>query len=51
MARVRITWPGFLDAIPDIALWLFLSASLSLARGLAKVAFLARRGVAPGAAA
>ncbi len=50
MARVRITWPGFLDGIPDVALWLLLSACLSLARGLAKVAFLARGDVAPRAA-
>jgi hypothetical protein len=42
MARVDVTWLGFLDFIPDVAAWLLASASLSLIRGVAKVVILVR---------
>jgi CubicO group peptidase (beta-lactamase class C family) len=42
VARTSVTWPGFLDFIPDVASWLLASATISLARGLARVVILAR---------
>ncbi len=42
MARVHVNWLGFLQFIPDVAAWLLVTASLSLARGVAKVVILTR---------
>jgi CubicO group peptidase (beta-lactamase class C family) len=42
MAKVDVTWLGFLDFLPDVAAWLLASAALSLIRGVAKVAILTR---------
>jgi CubicO group peptidase (beta-lactamase class C family) len=42
VVRADVTWPGFFDFLPDLALWLAASATLSLARGAGKVAILAR---------
>jgi CubicO group peptidase (beta-lactamase class C family) len=39
--RTDVTWPGFFDFLPDVAVWFMASAGLSLARGAAKVVILA----------
>jgi hypothetical protein len=38
----KVSWPGFFDFVPDVALWFIASATLSLVRGAAKVVILAR---------
>jgi CubicO group peptidase (beta-lactamase class C family) len=38
----NVSWPGFFDFVPDVALWFIASATLSLVRGAAKVVILAR---------
>jgi len=40
MVGVDVTWPGFFDFLPDVAIWFLASAALSLTRGLAKVTML-----------
>ncbi len=42
MAKVDVSWFGFLDFLPDVAVWLFASLVLSLTRGLSKIVMLGR---------
>ncbi len=42
VARTGVTWLGFLDFVPDVAAWLLATATISLARGVARIVILAR---------